>query len=144
MITDSPTQETLPLYLELYREYNVTTVVRLCTPLYDPLLLNQNEIAHVELPFDDGTVPELSIFEDWRSLVLQHKNKVISVHCFSGLGRAPLMVGDSLIRAGMDKIDAIELLRSKRNGALNSRQFQYLMNIHPPSWFPCLYGYGSF
>lgn len=144
MITDSPTQDTLPLYLDLYREYNVTTVVRLCNPLYNPLLLEQNGIAHVDLPFDDGTVPEFSIFEEWRSLVLQHKDKVISVHCLSGLGRAPLLVGDSLIRFGMDKIDAIELLRNKRNGALNSRQFQYLMNIHHPNWFSCLYGYGGF
>jgi len=134
MITDSPRAGTLSDYLGLYREYDVTTVVRLCEPLYDSNLLEGCGITHIDMPFEDGTVPDESILERWRETVSNHKGGVISVHCFSGLGRAPILVGDSLIRLGMDNIDAVELIRSKRNGALNSKQFQYLINH---SFTPC-------
>ena len=50
----------------------------------------------------------------------------IAVHCVAGLGRAPVLVAIALIEYGMDKLDAIELVRRKRRGAFNSRQIQYI------------------
>ena len=49
------------------------------------------------------------------------------MHCVAGLGRAPLLVALALIHKGCPKIDAIDLIRQKRPGALNMIQANYLI-----------------
>jgi len=43
----------------------------------------------------------------------------IGVHCVAGLGRAPLLVALALVHRGCESINAIELIRKNRPGALN-------------------------
>ena len=43
----------------------------------------------------------------------------IGVHCVAGLGRAPLMVALALVHRGCERINAINLIREKRPGAIN-------------------------
>lgn len=50
----------------------------------------------------------------------------IAVHCVAGLGRAPVLVTIALIEYGMEALDAVELIRRSRKGALNSRQIGWL------------------
>ena len=50
----------------------------------------------------------------------------IAVHCVAGLGRAPVLVAIALIEYGMNKLDAIDFIRSKRRGAFNVRQIEFL------------------
>jgi protein tyrosine phosphatase type 4A len=50
----------------------------------------------------------------------------IAVHCVAGLGRAPVLVCLALIESGMGWMEAVELVRKKRRGALNLTQLKYL------------------
>ena len=50
----------------------------------------------------------------------------VAVHCVAGLGRAPLLVCLALIEYGMEPLDAVELVRKHRRGALNSRQVAWV------------------
>ena len=43
----------------------------------------------------------------------------IGVHCVAGLGRAPVLVAIALVNKGMAPVEAIELIRKNRKGALN-------------------------
>ncbi len=43
----------------------------------------------------------------------------MAVHCVAGLGRAPFLVAIALIHKGCERINAIELIRKHRPGALN-------------------------
>ena len=52
--------------------------------------------------------------------------KRIGVHCVAGLGRAPLLVALALVHKGCSRINAIELIRSKRPGSLNMVQANFL------------------
>lgn len=50
------------------------------------------------------------------------KKPCIGIHCVAGLGRAPVLASIGLMDAGMTAIGAIELIRNKRKGALNTAQ----------------------
>ncbi|KAJ2794058.1 hypothetical protein H4R21_005648, partial [Coemansia helicoidea] len=82
--------------------------------------------------------PPPSVLKQWRELVNTRvavarsesaesaEPTTIAVHCVAGLGRAPVLVAVALIDKGMDPLDAIEHVRSKRRGAFNNRQITYL------------------
>ena len=143
MITDSPNVDTIDKYIELYKLHRVRTIVRLCDPIYNSSVLEHSGFRFVDMPFADGSVPDRTILDRWNGIVTGHKNDMIAVHCLSGLGRAPFLVCMSLIECGMEKIDAVEMIRNNRNGALNSKQIQFIINYHPNKqiykFFSCLF-----
>ena len=47
--------------------------------------------------------------------------------CFL-LPRAPVLVAVALVEAGMEPLDAIDYIRKRRRGAINSKQLKYLQN----------------
>ena len=49
------------------------------------------------------------------------------MHCVAGLGRAPLLVALALVHKGCPHVNAIELIRKHRPGALNMIQANYLI-----------------
>ncbi|SAL98322.1 hypothetical protein [Absidia glauca] len=140
LILDCPTESTLDFYLEEFKRYNVTDVVRCCQPTYQAQRLNDKGIQVLDLPFKDGGVPPPQVIQEWLELVENtRKNQLnkeggeqtIAVHCVAGLGRAPLLVAIALIEMGMKPLDAIEYIRSRRRGAFNKPQIMYLVS-------PCL------
>jgi protein tyrosine phosphatase type 4A len=55
----------------------------------------------------------------------------IGVHCVAGLGRAPVLVAIALIEQGMAPLDAVQFVRERRRGAINSRQLKFLETYRP-------------
>ena len=53
----------------------------------------------------------------------------MAVHCVAGLGRAPFLVAIALIHKGCERINAIELIRKHRPGALNIKQANFLVEF---------------
>lgn len=128
-------------YVRLFKEKGVTDVVRVCKPRYDAQVLQQAGIRVHEFYFEDGGVPGAELLSAWLHLVKERISQsaeagirpiqpaVIAVHCVAGLGRAPLLVAIALMEfGGLSALDAIELIRSKRRGSLNSRQIRYLVD----------------
>ncbi|CAO3681385.1 unnamed protein product [Rhizopus stolonifer] len=135
LILDCPTESTLPHYLEEFKHYQVTHVVRCCQPTYSTSLLNEQGIQVHDLPFKDGGIPPPQVVTEWLSLIDNEERKdgmrTIAVHCVAGLGRAPALVAIALIEFGMEPLDAIEFIRRKRRGAFNKPQIAYLDNYKP-------------
>ncbi|XP_059831601.1 protein tyrosine phosphatase type IVA 3-like isoform X2 [Hemitrygon akajei] len=86
-------------------------------------------------PFDDGDPPPSKIVDDWLNLLktkfLEEPGSCVAVHCVAGLGRAPVLVAVALIECGMKYEDAIQFIRQKRRGAINSKQLSYLEKYRP-------------
>ncbi|KAI8888641.1 phosphatases II [Backusella circina FSU 941] len=133
LITDCPTESTLSHYLDQFKRYNVTHIVRCCQPTYTTSQLTEQGIQVHDLPFKDGGVPPPAIIREWLSIIdFEPKEPTtIAVHCVAGLGRAPALVAIALIELGMQPLDAVEYIRSKRRGAFNKPQINYLDAYKP-------------
>jgi protein tyrosine phosphatase type 4A len=96
------------------------------------------------MAFPDGEPPPDAIITRWLALCAAvfkgappaapppgaKPPPVIAVHCVAGLGRAPVLVAIALIESGMEPLDAVNVIRAKRRGALNARQLAYLENSY--------------
>eukprot|EP00475_Leptophrys_vorax_P022699 TRINITY_DN30919_c0_g1_i1.p1 TRINITY_DN30919_c0_g1~~TRINITY_DN30919_c0_g1_i1.p1 ORF type:complete len:169 (+),score=33.37 TRINITY_DN30919_c0_g1_i1:155-661(+) len=133
LIMDAPTDANITAYVEQMQRNDVTALVRACEPTYSVIPVEEAKIHVEELAFADGEPPPEEVVAKWLRLVNQefdHKDSTrknsIAVHCVAGLGRAPILVAIALIENGVDYLDAIEMIRKKRRGAINTRQLKYL------------------
>jgi protein tyrosine phosphatase type 4A len=127
LVMDAPTDSNIQHYIELLSKHQVSALVRACEPTYSKQAIIESGIRVEEMAFADGDPPPEDIVVKWLDLVDQEYSRgTIAVHCVAGLGRAPGLVAIALIEAGMDPLDAIELIRKKRRGAINSRQLKYI------------------
>jgi protein tyrosine phosphatase type 4A len=99
-------------------------VVRLCGNTYNPSPIINSDIKFYDLDYPDGSTPNKELLFVWNELI--KLNEPILVHCFAGLGRSPVLVTISLIENNMKYSDAIEYIREKKHGALNSKQLEWL------------------
>ncbi|KAL0963533.1 hypothetical protein UPYG_G00307650 [Umbra pygmaea] len=130
LITHNPTNATLGTFIEDLKKYDVTTVVRVCEVTYDKTPLERDGITVMDWAFDDGAPPPTKIVDDWLNLLKTRFSEepgcCVAVHCVAGLGRAPVLVALALIESGMKYEEAVQFIRQKRRGAINSKQLTYL------------------
>ncbi|ORE11749.1 phosphatases II [Rhizopus microsporus var. microsporus] len=134
LLLDAPTQKTLPKYVQVFKQENVSDLVCICHrpsgDIYDTEELEQSTgiKVHDTIKFEDGSVPDQQAIDLWLELSekARQENTTIGVHCIAGIGRAPVLVAISLIEAGMDPLDAISYIRKHRRGALNKNQVRFL------------------
>jgi protein tyrosine phosphatase type 4A len=138
VITDCPSNDTLPIYIQVFSTENVKDLIRISqNDVYDKATLEMEGIkVWDDLKFEDGTVPSPQIVAKLRNIiryiVLRGEKPGLAIHCVSGIGRAPLFATISLCDYGMDPLDAIELVRSKRRGSLNRKQVDWIVDGFKP------------
>jgi protein tyrosine phosphatase type 4A len=132
LIIGAPTNN-LETYIKELKQNNVVALVRACDCRYDTSPFIKDGIEVYDMFFQDGNPPTNNIIERWLKLCnstfkKKANEKTIAVHCVAGLGRAPVLVAIALIEQGIDPLEAISLIRSKRRGAINTHQLHYLEN----------------
>ncbi|KAI5713113.1 protein tyrosine phosphatase type IVA 1 [Diaphorina citri] len=137
LITDRPTDLTIPNYILELKKHQVKNVVRVCEPTYKVEDLKTEGINVKDLAYEDGTSPSPELVDEWfeflKSVFREDPDTCVAVHCVAGLGRAPVMVALALIELGLKYEDAVELIRQKRRGAINSKQIAFLEKYKPKS-----------
>jgi protein tyrosine phosphatase type 4A len=156
LITDRPSEFALDNFVKELKRQKVNAVVRVCEPTYTAVLLKSHGIDLIDWEIPDGSHPTDEVIEHWLNLVQDYfatasvspppanspvpvtksnvlpgsvaTEKTLAVHCVSGLGRAPLLVGIALLEAGMRCEDVIFLIRANRRGALTEKQREFLQN----------------
>eukprot|EP01132_Coremiostelium_polycephalum_P008410 gene8410-10327_t len=139
ILFDEPSEETISTFKEVMKKNNAHDIVRCCSPNYDAQLFTQDGFAVHEMCFKDGGVPDDDIIQRWldllKSTYKQNQSSSssgkdskpgIGIHCVAGLGRTPVLVAIALIEDGLKGLQAIELIRSKRRGAINKPQMEFL------------------
>jgi len=141
LIHDAPTNENVHLYARVLAAEGCTEMVRTCEPSYAIDALTKRKVDVTELPFEDGAPPPPSVLCRWLSIVDYHFPKrggeaprgALAIHCVAGLGRAPLLVAIALVKRGLTSTEAVALVRSKRRGAINARQAEFVA-----AYFRCI------
>ncbi|XP_018326029.1 protein tyrosine phosphatase type IVA 1 [Agrilus planipennis] len=137
LITDRPSDQNILSYIEELKKHNVKAVVRVCEPSYQTDEIKNAGIEVFDLVYDDGTFPPNEVVEEWFKILKKKfhddPDSCIAVHCVAGLGRAPVMVALTLIELGLKYEEAVELIRTKRRGAINAKQLAFLERYRPKS-----------
>ncbi|TGZ64249.1 hypothetical protein CRM22_006464 [Opisthorchis felineus] len=135
LITDQPSHANMENFILTCRLHKVHILVRVCESTYNESLLEAAGICVVDLEFEDGAPPPEPVLEKWFQLINDlwqtHPDGCVAVHCRAGLGRAPALVAVALIELGLPYDEAIEMIRGRRAGALNTRQIHYLKSFRP-------------
>lgn len=139
LITDQPQDVTMENYIKLLMDHKVSHLVCATDQAYKTDDLAKSGVAVSELSFPDGSAPTQEIIEKWLSLVnkefMGDPDTCVGVHCVTGLGRAPVLVATALIELGMKYEDAVELIRKKRRGAINTKQLEFLAKYKRRKYF---------
>lgn len=133
LITDQPNHLNMKNFVLACQLHQVRLLVRVCEPTYNEGPLEDAGIKVVDMEFDDGAPPPDHVLDTWFQLIQNlwntHPGSCVAVHCKAGLGRAPALVAVALVELGLPYDQAIDMIRSRRPGALNTRQIQYLKNF---------------
>ena len=96
-------------YIPYFKQHNIKLVVRFNKPLYDAEEFTKHGIRHVDLYYDDGSVPEsiLVAFRCFQGVdqllsrfiqLCEETDGAIAVHCKAGLGRTGTCIGAYLMK----------------------------------------------
>ncbi|CAH1395445.1 unnamed protein product [Nezara viridula] len=135
----NPSKESLsPLninrLIRYFLHYNVGVVVRLNEATYSALRFTDVGIKHVDLYFDDGTVPPYEILCDFLNLV-ENSKQAVAVHCRAGLGRTGSLIAAYLMKHyRLTTKEAVAWLRICRPGSVISHQQAWLDAMQSQLW----------
>ena len=95
MIFCTPDDKNISYWIDQFKQYKVTDIVRTCEKTYTEEEIAAQGIRIHELKFDDGRFPSKEIIKAFLNIVstVNQENmkdgekRCIAVHCIAGLGR---------------------------------------------------------
>ena len=143
VVSPTPSACNINCYKDFLVKHNIKIVVNFCESVYDTSYLDKYLIEVIHLFIPDGSTPTIEIVEKWFKILdrmVQEKKQGIAIHCVSGLGRAPVMLGIAMLKlhkkiAGSKKItglDTVARIRHHIPGALNTKQLEFLDKFKLP------------
>lgn len=128
LVSKSPDLSNINNYKDQLTSHGVKHLVKLSENEYNGNILMSSGIAVTNIPIKDGMTPSKHDTEIWLDIV--KKDKIVAVHCLSGLGRAPLMVAIAMVKLGkIDPLVAITTMRGHIRGCMNKKQITYLTEM---------------
>jgi cell division cycle 14 len=112
-----------------FADMEVSIVVRLNEPEYDPADFEEHGIRCVDLEFEDCTPPPAHIVAEFLHTV-DRAAGAVAVHCKAGLGRTGTLIAAYLMRThGFTAREAMGWLRIVRPGSVIGEQQEYLCRL---------------
>ena len=121
-------------YIPYFKQHNIKLVVRFNKPLYDAEEFTKHGIRHVDLYYDDGSVPENQLLSRFIQLC-EETDGAIAVHCKAGLGRTGTCIGAYLMKHyHFTAEEVIGYIRICRPGSIIGPQQDFLKQNESRLW----------
>ena len=118
-------------YLQVFKHFNVSRVVRLNEAKYDKSKFTRNGISHSDLFFIDGSTPPENIVREFLDLS-EREPGALAIHCKAGLGRTGTLIGLYAMKHFKFPAEAfIGWIRIARPGSILGPQQHYLIEKEP-------------
>jgi atypical dual specificity phosphatase len=113
-----------PEDLDRLRESGVTLLVSLLHHVPPAEEVRRAGMRLVRLPIHDFSAPSEEQIRDFVAEVRAelHRGGKVAVHCVGGLGRTGTMIAAYLVSEGMTARQAIDYVRARRPGAIESHE----------------------
>jgi protein-tyrosine phosphatase len=113
-------------------EHEITVVIDLEGGIDHGIPTMPNHVLYIYFPIYDEELPDMAKLHGVARMaasLVAAGHRVLS-HCTMGLNRSALLAGLILVYMGIEGKDAVELLRSRRRGALFNQIFaDYLLGL---------------
>jgi len=130
-ISNTTVTHTPEYYVPYFKAHNVNCIIRLNSAEYDKHSFIKEGIKHYDMLFADGTVPPVSIVEQFLDVV-ENATGVIAVHCKQGLGRTGTLIACYIMKHyNLSASESIAFLRIQRPGSVVGPQQDFLERIKP-------------
>ncbi|MHA2294456.1 MAG: protein-tyrosine phosphatase family protein [Candidatus Hodarchaeales archaeon] len=109
--------------IKLLHQAGVKTIISLCDGYDVEQIIRKSKVNVTHLVFEipDFSVPDESQVEEFLKY-MEFGDKPVAIHCYAGIGRTGTMIAMYLIhKKGMGAREAIEFVRSRRYGAVESQ-----------------------
>ena len=131
--------------LNIFSSQNSSTIVtlvedkeieKLCDKKNFVLTIYSKNLKWMHMPIEDLKAPDRQFNEKWQTIKVLLKNDLIEgknivVHCMGGKGRSGTIAAILLIEFGEDNKKAIEVVRKKRTGAIETKeQEEFILNYN--------------
>ena len=122
--------------------YTIVTLVedkeieKLCDKKIFVSKIYSHKMKWIHMPIEDLKAPDRQFNEKWETTKVLLKNDLIEgrnivIHCMGGKGRSGTIAAILLIEFGEDNKKAIEVVREKRKGAIETEeQEKFILNYN--------------
>ncbi|MCP4366083.1 MAG: protein tyrosine phosphatase [Planctomycetes bacterium] len=114
---------------EFLKDNDINAIVSLTEIPLNNVLIEEFGFEYKHVPVEDLTAPTMEQVDEFVEFAvsMRKRGKKVAVHCGAGVGRTGTMLACYLVHQGQSAVKAIEEVRDKRPGSIETSEQELLI-----------------